>query len=1677
MDLGEEIHGEEIHEEEDKPQKCGGTDSYTRMLGQLFDKVDEYFNDDSTAEDNERVNVLGYVDVGDNGRTEICKQVAALLRSSILTHLQSLCKDQNMLIFQQMHPMMHTSSAIVLTLVTIVDCVFNMVDKTLSIKLFDPKELTAMFEASQGQQQPFAQGRAPEIVMFVLARYDMAREAKAKSLPEEAVSSSSYPSSSYPTKKLAAIFWANMCIWFTQNAGITSKDVNDINKERVNTVIHSIHQLFADFRDGMEEEDAMPLAQVLKLMCSVSALYKTQDAHHDVDGQKLNFNASMVLITFVYFLLGFLVMVKGSIANLANLAKAANSVRKSDEDTSYPSSTILPFNEPIYLDVFHRAYAILGGTLLASIKALASVNMNETHHNLPPPSGHSDPGNHSVHVVEAFINDTFRFARAIKIRKTTTSLIPDIFFDVSLAKSFIGDVAASGMGPIHSNYMKRCKALMKSIIEKVYDHHSCAFAKYTASYISHTIAPSKDNDNHTKRLFAHAHCLARLVESIPPIVFLLTLPLEKTQTGNDASLMSLMSLKKEVFNVICVEIKAANDMTAMTKEMQLIGKQLSKLPSYVPNPTVNMGRASKFFRNKFATCISSLDDNDTALKDLMDTYLGNLEKSVNGDLFTDLKNQTLDLYNKVIQAPPKVIGYVKIGHRGQWSRRFDLRVSNSETSNIGLYKTFKMAYSTSSTPIHKWFRYEHNGQNYNLDLLVDNEGEKSEKRNILAGHGQSTDQLVVRDPIDNISKKDFVFGPFRAVFANPGLKAADMASNCPEVVEILQKRESVMVFGFGVSGAGKTSTLVKFTKSATESEPGLMEKWFDAFRTQNKADIVDIKIFVCEVYLNRKDPKKPMLINNTVKNINKDSETSVVMDEVIKFIDEQRVISPTSNNPISSRSHVIISVMFSMKDGTGTGTATKTKPVFMHIADLAGSENEFNPEDKTQYDRFASLLQTSEDKVVKLFDRDYSKFGSEVVNPLALFEVSSMPVDDSTMWKIKWSDFISLSHGSASLKIVSLNAIVAEKGNVEKGQVISQIHIDNSDLQNQKYINTLLPQQQLDDKLLKNVTCEIIKQRTTRVSLVSDFAAIAKFMHEKTNRDQQIDTLQDISSSHSDDDVKNEANRLIDHMKKRVAFIAKALTFTDDHSNIITKAMQILTKITIDDLVRMEQFFNAATDAEEYMMYYLLWHVVYLTNRFAENATDEHKKHKDVFRHYAMMYTLLGMTNNYREYYGPKGVFYTIRADALGPGCNFHKTHGPGQEGVDKINMSLKVLFTGLLQRFPAIGNDMFQGSIAGCTLSRVFNSHTHCPPDTDTFTLVFLTCQIMCQSEENFRKIVKHYMKNCTEEGKVINYELECIKEDLVNSVKIKLNHENPMAKPYFHPDCAAAMTHPVMGDKFEVNDDDKNATCKSIIFNVAYNLSFMSAEELAKATGEPQPLGQNTDWYNDFINKMYAGMTDRWQNFQFGKNNEQEPMYINPIIMCVMNLDASIKDPPTPFLDVNGIRNSLNMIEAINSRESPASYLDNDILCALNVGPASVDDTSIRTLKKRDIMSHLIKNLKDDVKDIYDIANQYRTTETQSLMQDINILNEYASATPIHPQYIRDKTDIIEKFAAKSIIGNTLYVDMMCKYGSPAACYIVPNSEACPVGAPSAWDRVITNDLRTNIAGNEGGFEDDDD
>ncbi len=217
----------------------------------------------------------------------------------------------------------------------------------------------------------------------------------------------------------------------------------------------------------------------------------------------------------------------------------------------------------------------------------------------------------------------------------------------------------------------------------------------------------------------------------------------------------------------------------------------------------------------------------------------------------------------------------------------------------------------------------------------------------------------------------YYLGKFTRVFLATK-KNAEIADSMPEVIDKLLGGKTVFIVGYGASGAGKTSTLIQLN-TKEKQEPGIVMHICN--KIGDKYPKVTLK--TTEIFVSNVDPvilenppvefdftsdkgtsDKGFTLTNrythtnnhlyrNANNATTDFAAGTSLGTVLThMIDVDRFVKATTNNPQSSRSHVLAYLTF-----TGNGG----EKINLIVGDFAGVENAFECDKPEIQNRFSNL--------------------------------------------------------------------------------------------------------------------------------------------------------------------------------------------------------------------------------------------------------------------------------------------------------------------------------------------------------------------------------------------------------------------------------------------------------------------------------------------------------------------------------------------------------------------------------------------------------------------------------------------------------------------------------------------------------------------------------------------------
>ena len=229
----------------------------------------------------------------------------------------------------------------------------------------------------------------------------------------------------------------------------------------------------------------------------------------------------------------------------------------------------------------------------------------------------------------------------------------------------------------------------------------------------------------------------------------------------------------------------------------------------------------------------------------------------------------------------------------------------------------------------------------------------------------------------NQTPEYYYFGPYTNTFLNDESNQ-DIADNTSELIleKLINKKEHVFVLGYGQSGSGKSSTLISLNREST-IELGIIPLILKQPRFIEEIDMIEIQIIeliaigtykyikldgITKIDVNtynlpedRANTKYQFKING---NDWKSNGMNFPIEQYMLYSVNNRNTDPTSNNPDSSRSHLLIFLKCTQKGNKGHS--------YLVCGDLAGVENKFDCKNEVIIKKM--LKSYAETKKTKIFD-------------------------------------------------------------------------------------------------------------------------------------------------------------------------------------------------------------------------------------------------------------------------------------------------------------------------------------------------------------------------------------------------------------------------------------------------------------------------------------------------------------------------------------------------------------------------------------------------------------------------------------------------------------------------------------------------------------------------------------
>jgi hypothetical protein len=472
---------------------------------------------------------------------------------------------------------------------------------------------------------------------------------------------------------------------------------------------------------------------------------------------------------------------------------------------------------------------------------------------------------------------------------------------------------------------------------------------------------------------------------------------------------------KDMFNKLEQENKITKEMQKMKepKDVRDLTYLLNTFRTYLKKEKANNTTEVVTFRHTIASYVHVIIQRKLntlkQLYKLKGTSDGNIYYSVNS--FIDIINipeNYKKIDNEYIKySNTRLITYIKINNTESSSVIESLRAAGKNNYRYNERFNILVDKKTYSSMIVQY--NSHNIKYYNDDTEQDKLSNFTTE--IMADKTHYSDS----DSDNKIINYDYTYryGHFSKIFT-PNKTNQDISLEMKEVISMLSSEspKPVFIIGYGSSGAGKTSSLIYFNKGNGDQKDGVLiwllknlcgmgrynkvEFYIKEFsnrdgntilrtpendnikydydsdnntfniNTDNFDQFNQIKEYITGNKKRNKYRTTGRSINpkmavekdgaqTEVPKLDYDNDTidsyTDIGDILIRLIDTNRFVKATTNNPNSSRSHVVVYVKL---------LSDKGKPGYLYIGDFAGVENKFGCDDVGNIQRFLDIPRDAE---------------------------------------------------------------------------------------------------------------------------------------------------------------------------------------------------------------------------------------------------------------------------------------------------------------------------------------------------------------------------------------------------------------------------------------------------------------------------------------------------------------------------------------------------------------------------------------------------------------------------------------------------------------------------------------------------------------------------------------------
>ena len=363
---------------------------------------------------------------------------------------------------------------------------------------------------------------------------------------------------------------------------------------------------------------------------------------------------------------------------------------------------------------------------------------------------------------------------------------------------------------------------------------------------------------------------------------------------------------------------------------QYIDKSLIK--NYILRDTMIYKKYNKYnnTNKEYLLCYSLVN----ILNNFIKINTSNIDLIKNGKLLNDLKNYITKIdikFSYLVQLYEKLYEkYTIINYAYQ-------KLINEKKKILTIVKERRD--TEISNP-----RYDIKFEDNYINLKYINVDSKFSTDNI---SGINKNKKIANINVDSTSIENYYFGKFDKTY-DKYASNKNISDDCYNMIfeKLFDNNDDICFIGYGQSGSGKTSTLL-YLNNKENPQDGILLEFFKHPHFLNNLKINKIKISVKNIYfkLDNVNINNIKIEDYDVNEIGKDEftynnnnwySTNGRLGKIINDILEKRQVDPTTNNPLSSRSHVVM--CFTLY--TGENNTLRQRNII--LCDLAGVENKFN---------------------------------------------------------------------------------------------------------------------------------------------------------------------------------------------------------------------------------------------------------------------------------------------------------------------------------------------------------------------------------------------------------------------------------------------------------------------------------------------------------------------------------------------------------------------------------------------------------------------------------------------------------------------------------------------------------------------------------------------------------------